>query len=708
LVGAWLLIALALPVTIAQADEPLTKTGSVSRPSQPQPSAAAQKALAYVATREGIPNEALIIGADHPTQLPHLGRKFQVVTLLDTRPQTQVYKLLVDLENEQVLSEAEVSDLREAEREAYRAKYGRLEPALYERLQELNDKDTVPVLVWMASRFQGKTLADHRQTAFAALAEKYPAAETAMENFGRPFAVDDRELGRRIRAEYFEMLNTETTLRTQPLMTKLNQQGFAVTSHRGMPALSGVLPKYVIILELNNRSDIGAIYLLEDKFQPALNVSVPSTLAPTVWGKGYTGSGVKIAILESGNVDTNNSFLNHFLLFRPGGDGVEDHVTRVASVAASFHYPYRGMAYGATVLSAGHDNNIQLDAVEAYKWAVEIQGVDVVNFSETIYNGNQMSGYDMAFDYWVYQKSKLLVAGAGNLHSTANPDNIVGSPAKGWNVLAVGAYNDMGTIEWAGDGIPGFSSYKNPASPWHDREKPEVVAPGVNIMTLGLGNNPASESGTSYAAPHVAGLAALLIDRDQQLRDLPEVTKAIIMASATHNIEGYSIIMPPWAGDQRDGAGGINAELAYETARTKGSSIAPCLVSCWWHEYINNANLPVGGDLTHTFYAEQGELIRVAISWWSNVSKSGNDYNSQLDTDLDLVIKDPNGSQVTSSLSADNNYELVQFFAPKTGYHTIVVHKTGAYENTNYVGIALVKNIPTQKVYLPIILKNSS
>jgi subtilisin family serine protease len=702
LAGALLLIALALQVTIAQADEPPTKT-PISTPSQPQPSVAAQKALEYIANREGIPNDTLIIWADHLTESPHLGRKFQMVTLLDSRPQTQIYKLLVDLENEQVLSEAEVSALQTAEMEAYRAKYGHLELALYERLQELNDKDTLPVLVWMASQSGEKTITDYQETAFAALAEKYPEAETAMKNSGIPFVMADRELARRIRAEYFEMLNTETTLRTQRLTTELNQRGFAVTSHRGMPALSGVLPKYVI-LELNNRSDIGAIYLLEDKFQPALNISVPATLAPTVWGKGYTGSGVTIAILESGNVDPNNTFLNLSPITRPGGDGVEDHPTRVASVAASFHYPYRGMAYDATVLSAGHDNNIQLDAIEAYKWAVEVQGVDVVNFSETIYNGSQMSGYDMAFDYWIYTRRRLLVAGAGN------DANYVGSPAKGWNVLAVGAYDDKNTVDWAGDKMAGFSSYKNPASPWHDREKPEVVAPGVNLWTLGLGNSPGiyPESGTSLATPHVAGLVALLVDRDDQLADLPEVTKAIIMASATHNIEGYSIIMPPWAGDQKDGAGGINAELAYETARTKGSAIAPCLVSCWWHEYINNANLPVGGDLTHTFYAKQGELIRVAISWWSNVSKSGNDYSSQLDTDLDLVIKDPNGSQVTSSLSADNNYELVQFFAPKTGYHTIVVHKTGAYENTNYVGIALVKNIPTQKVYLPIILKNSS
>lgn len=68
LVGGLLLMALTLQVAIAQADQPL----------QLQPSAAAQKALAYIAAGEGIPSEALIVWADYPTEYPRLGRKFQV------------------------------------------------------------------------------------------------------------------------------------------------------------------------------------------------------------------------------------------------------------------------------------------------------------------------------------------------------------------------------------------------------------------------------------------------------------------------------------------------------------------------------------------------------------------------------------------------------------------------------------------------------
>lgn len=109
------------------------------------PSQAAQTALTYIAKREGIPTDVLSIVADHPTEYPNLGRQFQVVTILDTRPQGQVYKLLVGLRSGRV--EEDVSALLAAEARAHQARYGKLQPDLYERLQLLNDDETLPVSI---------------------------------------------------------------------------------------------------------------------------------------------------------------------------------------------------------------------------------------------------------------------------------------------------------------------------------------------------------------------------------------------------------------------------------------------------------------------------------------------------------------------------------------------------------------------------------
>ncbi|MFP3914440.1 MAG: S8 family serine peptidase, partial [Actinomycetota bacterium] len=69
--------------------------------------------------------------------------------------------------------------------------------------------------------------------------------------------------------------------------------------------------------------------------------------------------------------------------------------------------------------------------------------------------------------------------------------------------------------------------------------KPDLSAPGFNIdsAAVGSGSEAALSSGTSMAAPHVAGAAAQLLDWDGDLT--PEEVKALLMNSATHaNIEG--------------------------------------------------------------------------------------------------------------------------------------------------------------------------
>jgi hypothetical protein len=110
--------------------------------------------------------------------------------------------------------------------------------------------------------------------------------------------------------------------------------------------------------------------------------------------------------------------------------------------------------------------------------------------------------------------------------------------------------------------------------------------------------------------------------------------------------------------------------------------------------------------LERNFHADRGNLVRIAIAWWSNADIPGNNYSfDRLDTDLDLRIKDPNNQYIpnVSSLSWDNNYEMVEFVAPQTGDYRIVVRKVRADEPSNYLGIAFVR---LYRVYIPLVLKN--
>jgi hypothetical protein len=252
-----------------------------------------------------------------------------------------------------------------------------------------------------------------------------------------------------------------------------------------------------------------------------------------------------------------------------------------------------------------------------------------------------------------------------------------------------------------------LSARLNPASDHGDREKPEVVAPAVNIRTISAGYTTEEVSGTSYSVPQVAGLGALLVHRNSSLSSWPEASRAIIMASATHNITGPTNISP--GQDLYDGAGAINALFADNAAQTRNySSTDPCVGSCWWGE--STSGLAQGNYMYRYFRATAGERIRVAISWWSNPDSPGNNYSfDRLDTDLDLRIQccDGNYGLVPGAFSAswDNNYELVDFNATQTGLYRIAVRKAMVYNNetTNYVGIALVKAM--YKTYLPLVIR---
>ena len=664
-----------------------------------KPSAEAQKALEYITKRDSIPAGALIIQDDHPTQYPSLGRKFQVVTLIDTRPKGQIYELLVDLANGKI--EENISALMKAEDQAYQSHYGKLDPALYERLQKLGDNDAVTVAVWMAGGPQ-KTLSDLQATAFAALAAKYPEAKAAMQRSGKPMDVDDPKLARQIEAEYMSILSDEMKIRTQPLVTDLETRKYSVTTYDGMPSFSVVLPKSVI-LELSKREDVSAIYLAEGEAIPALDSAIPSALAPEVWGRGFEGNGVTIAILEHGNVNPIGSSLHLSSIKRNANNGIQPHTTHVACDAASFDSTYTGMAPQATILSAGENGNDQ-DIVDGLHWAIVDQNAPIVNISENFWgNPSQINWIDRAFDYLARfsGNGKTIVAASGDNHVH---DGTIGSPGTGWNVLTVGAYDDHNTADWSDDTMWSDSSYVNPTSPNSDREKPEVVASGVSITAIvnyALDTSP----GTSHTAPQVAGLAALLINRNYELQAWPEVLRAIIMASATHNIEGPTII-DRYHGDLRDGAGAINADEADKVAQVRGDSGSDCNSSCWWSDSISQSDtlFPVGSEKNmHTFNASTGTLVRVAIAWWANADTQANNYSfDRLDTNLDLKIYNPDGSLKAVSTSYDNNYEMVEFVAMQPGQYQIAIKKQWMDEFSNYLGTALVM---IHRIYLPLMMK---
>ena len=104
------------------------------------------------------------------------------------------------------------------------------------------------------------------------------------------------------------------------------------------------------------------------------------------------------------------------------------------------------------------------------------------------------------------------------------------------------------------DAVAQFSS-RGPVSPFY--VKPDLAAPGAFINTTQAGGGYNFTSGTSFAAPHVAGAAALLLERSPWLR--PEEVRSILVSTAD----------PSGAGLGAAGAGRLNVTAAL------GASLAP-------------------------------------------------------------------------------------------------------------------------------------
>jgi subtilisin family serine protease len=109
--------------------------------------------------------------------------------------------------------------------------------------------------------------------------------------------------------------------------------------------------------------------------------------------------------------------------------------------------------------------------------------------------------------------------------------------------------------------------------------KPNIAAPGSTITSAGAGTNDRGYtiSGTSMAAPHVAGIAALLIEAHGRPTDAAGVAliKQRLMSSATRDIALLATDTAPFHSPQRVGAGLVDAVAALDARLVAYATDAP-------------------------------------------------------------------------------------------------------------------------------------
>ena len=221
--------------------------------------------------------------------------------------------------------------------------------------------------------------------------------------------------------------------------------------------------------------------------------------ADVVHDQDVAGTGASVAILDTGidpdhpdispNVSTGACFVD--CGGSPSWNDVHGHGTHVAGTVAAAQRD-------AGVIGVAHEANLHAAKVlgdtgggsastiaGGIEWAAD-QGHDVINMSLG-------TGYSSLIDdacTYAWNRDVVLVCSAGNEGSY----NSMTYPSTHDDVIAVSATN-----EW--DNLASFSSYG-----------PDVdfAAPGVDVWSASAGGGFEEMSGTSMAAPHVAGVASML------------------------------------------------------------------------------------------------------------------------------------------------------------------------------------------------------
>ncbi len=266
---------------------------------------------------------------------------------------------------------------------------------------------------------------------------------------------------------------------------------------------------------------------------------------PTAHDSGFSGHGVRIAMIDAGFqknhevfqkiISENRLIAEQDFIFDDNNVSDEvkedttkngpqgDHGTSVWSVIGGYQPGILiGVAWGAEYLLAkseriGSESIIEEDQfVEAVEWA-EAMGADIISASVAYrdfdnpaddYQYSDLDGQttnSAKAINWAFERGIVAVISAGN---EANHYDDVGgllTPADAWGALAAGAVD-------TNKNIASFSSYGPTAD---GRIKPDLCAPGVRdyTATCSSTNSYAYRSGTSFSAPLIAGCAALLVEK---------------------------------------------------------------------------------------------------------------------------------------------------------------------------------------------------
>lgn len=324
-------------------------------------------------------------------------------------------------------------------------------------------------------------------------------------------------------------------------------------------------------------------------YGPSLNQIQICNIDP-LHEEGLTGKDVLITLLDSGfffdlheslqhlDILVERDFINNDdITHNEDGQDISsqhNHGTQVLSVIGGFlPQSLIGPAYGATYALAKTEHIPTETRTEEDNWVAAVEwadslGTDIISTSLGYlvfddgfsYPYSALDGRTMVASIaasTAVTKGIIIVVSAGN-EGLVSEWPYVWSPADGIGVVTVGGVNS--------DGSRYSRSSIGPTA--DNRIKPDVMAKGTRVTAVDPGHNQriGTVTGTSFSAPLVAGICALILERHPELNPsdmLTALTSTASQSSSPDNFMGYGI------------ANALDAVNYFGPASTGGSNVIP-------------------------------------------------------------------------------------------------------------------------------------
>lgn len=584
---------------------------------------------------------------------------------------------------------ADAVALHRAERDAHRAKFGRMTRRLHERVQTSSSDESLAIAIWTTARVP------------------YPPREELLADSAKLAAHKTR---------VSDALNEKAA----PILSAIRAAGGQVAEDgAGTPLIRAVV-RASRVGDLSADANVDVVDV-DEAPRPALGDGSNAwhyTDRFHVARQTTTASGVPVCVYDAGPPLSIHLPYLRVAEVAPSTAPPTDHPGYVASFISNQNpaatsptdsaLVYITSTSGAYIPSPGAPN--------VWSWCfAPSRDVRIINASlgsEGAADGVTVTGLPSRQYDFVAKNSPwpliVLIAGNGNGYV----EN------RSYNTIIVGGSNFHGDDNIANDTLYGTptswlgSGWRNPPSPQGDRELPHMVAPACSSGGTGdiglkahvyIPPGSSGQCGTSYAAPQVTSAAMMMHARDPGFKSWPEMSRAVLLATSVHNVDGgaFGALGSLGAGDLKDGVGALQAAWAVDLANpsnwrypsTPGASKGRYKSSLTFA-----TDFPSGyGPSFNVSIAVTGRL-RAALAWDSTASGCPPDgygcTSDILDGDLDLELYDGSNNLIYFSNSWDNSWEAIDLPVTAGETYRLQIRLVSQATTHTYAGIAWYNYVP--------------